>query len=136
MGLKPKYKNEVTMTFRISNDYGNRKAIRSISNKVIAISGYKTFGYDMNNNQNPNINADILIFRGDAKVKTETNFTKENFPKPGDYIDVTGSLSTKSYIDKEGKEHIDFEIKASKVVFSEMEEVNEPEHESAAELWG
>ena len=136
MALRPKYKNEVTMTFRISNDFGERKAIRQVSDKMIVIQAYKTCGYDSTHHKNPTINAEIVIFTGDANVVTETEFTKENFPKPGDFIDVTGSFTTTSHTGKDGKVYTGFKINASKVVFSEMEEVEDVSYEDSAAIWG
>ncbi len=135
MSLRPKYLNEVTMTFRISNDFGERKAINKVSDKMITISAYKTCGYDPNHHKNPTLNAEIAIFTGNAKTVTETEFTKDHFPKPGDFINVTGSLTTTSYTNKEGKTYTGFRINASKVVFAEMEEVEDTSYESGAELW-
>lgn len=136
MGLRPKYQNEVTMTFRISNDFGERKAIRKVSDKMISISAYKTFGYDnREHRKKPPLNVEIVIFTKDAKNVTETDFTSEHFPKPGDYIDVTGQLATRSYTTKNGKEYSGFRINATRVKFSEMEEVDDSAYEDSASIW-
>lgn len=136
MGLKPKYQNEVTMTFRISNDFGERKAIRKVSDKMISISAYKTFGYDNRSRyKNPLLNVEITIFINAAKNATETDFTSEHFPKPGDYIDVTGQLVTRTYTSKDGKKHNGFRINATRVKFSDMEEVDDSAYEDSASIW-
>ena len=136
MALKPKYKNEVTLTLRISNDFGERKAVRKVSDKMIAISAYKNFGYSSEHKKNPPLNVDVMVFTGNAKKITETSFSRESAPKPGDYIDVTGSLSTEEYVDKNGTSHTQYRIYADKVDFSEMEEVEDKSCAENADIWG
>ncbi len=136
MGTKPKYKNEVTMTFRISNDFENRKAIQKVSDKMVVISGYKSCGYDSDHKKNPAINAEIVVFCGDSKSVTETEFSKDRQPKPGDYIDVTGSMTMRSYTSPAGKTYNTLRINATKVTFTEMEEVEEQAYESSESMWG
>ncbi len=136
MALKPKYKNEVTLTLRISNDFGDRKAIKKVSDKMISIAAYKNFGYNSEHRKNPPLNIEVIIFTNGAKNITETTFSKDSAPKPGDYIDVTGSLSTESFDDKNGVSHTRYKIYADKVVFSEMEEVEDKSYAENADIWG
>ncbi len=136
MATRPKFKNRVEMTFRISNDFGDRKAIKKVSDKMIVISAYKACGYDAEHHKNPAFNAEIHIFSGDAQKTTETDFTKDHFPKPGDYIDVKGFLTTRGYMDKDGVKRTTYVIKAEEVKFSEMEEYDDPAYESSADMWG
>jgi len=136
MGTKPKYKNDLTMTIRISNDFDNRKAIKQVSKNLVIINGYKNCGYDANHQKKPAMNVEVAIFCGDAKIVTQTDFSKENAPKPGDYIDVTGSVSgISTYIDSKGEARGVLRINATEVRFTEMEEVDEQAYESSESMW-
>lgn len=94
--MKQDFKNEVTLTLRISNDSEKRKAINKISDKLICIRTYLQTGKNKEGNYNPLLDFEVQLFTENSQNPTKTNF--DNGLKPGDYITVKGTLSSKGYV--------------------------------------
>jgi len=117
---EPIIKNEFTMTFRVSDNIGidEQMAIEKIGNK------YHILAYNH------------LLPR--VEVVVPAKGLGNSVPKIGDYIDVTGEISsTYEYKTRDGIKHTGLKIDAESAVPSEMLDLPDPEgYIDPAELWG
>lgn len=109
--MKTKFVNEVTLTLRVSNDTERRPAVYKVSDKLTTVKAYLNTGKDQSGNYNPAIDFEVQIFT--ANAKTPTNCSVDI--KPGDYINVTGRLTSRKSTNASGKEFKNNIIAAFKI---------------------
>lgn len=125
--MKQNFKNEVTLTLRVSNDSEKRKSVCKISDKLICINAYLQTGKDRNGNYNPLLDFEVQLFTENSQNPTKINF--DDMPKQGEYITVKGNLSSKGYM-------VNNIVHKTMVIYaSEITPVKEDKDETVNSIW-